>query len=251
MTEKQAMAAAAVRPEEAIFSAGLALKLGRPDMPVAANMLVYKGTLNIFEKQLLRFYNVGENAALYTKMEGDPYCFLAMLKEEDKQPLSDNALAAIEAASKAAKSLPQAHPLRLVLLFMKITFYNDVLEWPERAISLGTRALEEAEPELDWLDEESYKDSAEIVGLIKENLKLWKIGFKGKDPKNTFKVWLKTAPEGSPPPPVVPLLHSAPAMAPNNFTSPGDWGYEVHDGLSLSDMMPRKKAAKIRRGLMG
>ncbi|CAL5097469.1 unnamed protein product [Urochloa decumbens] len=218
-------------------------------MLVAFNMLPCRDTrtLNMIEKHLPSFCSAAENAALYSKMEGGPYCLLTMLKE-DKQSLTDNALGAIEAACKAAESLSPAHPFRLVLLFMKTTFYNDVLEWPERAIALGKRALEEAGPELVWLDEESYKDSAEIVGLIKENLKLWKIGLKSKYPENTFKASLETAPKGTPPPPVVPLPHTAP-VAPNNFTSPGDWGYELHEGLSLSEMRSRKKDAQI--GFMG
>ncbi|XP_034584527.1 14-3-3-like protein GF14 omicron isoform X1 [Setaria viridis] len=274
MTEKQAMAAAFVRPVEAVFTAGFPLKLDlRSDM-----LVVVKDRLKIIEKHVLPFFSVAENDALYTKMKGDKYGFLAMLKEEDRQPLIDSALAAIEvqcplpdcsllsshnmhdlipwvvqAASKAAESLPPAHPPRLALLFTKTAFYHDVMEWPERAIALGKRALEEAAPELVLLDEESYRDSAEIVRLIEENMKLWSDP-KGKvfagvsaDPENTFKVSLGTAPKGSPPPPVVP--DSVPAVAPISFKNPGDWGYEVHEGPSLSEMRSRKKAA--RRGLMG
>lgn len=190
------------------------------------------------------------------------------VEEDNKQLLVDKALTAYEATSKAAESLSAVHPLRHALHLTKTVLFYDVKESPELATALAKLALDKAGPELlASLDEGSYKKIAETIGIMEENLKLWEPtspnskDYSEPSSENSISpklAWLSLEEEPSysggspspPPPPVVPHL-AGPPVAPNEFISPGDWGYEVHEGLTRREIQYRRKAAQIKRGFMG
>ncbi|CAN6340353.1 unnamed protein product [Urochloa humidicola] len=207
-------------------------------------------TLDIVENHLLPFCRDAENATLYNKMIGDTCWFLAMLKKVvDKGPFVEKALMAYKTASKKAENLSPADPMRLSVAVTKTAFYHDIMNRPERAYALAKQALDKAYPVLGLLDEESCKESTKYIGLMEENLKMWTIG---RDPEVTLSFnELHTASSSSTgyPCPVVPP--SAPAVAPDIFTSPGDWGHDVHEGLSASEIRRRKKDTQRKKGRMG
>lgn len=271
-----------------------------------------KNVLHIVQHHLLPFCSGEENVVLYTKMAGDINWILAMLRKvEDKELHVESTLTAYKAASKAAESLSAAHHLRLAVNLTKTAFYFDVMEWPELATAVAKLALDKAGPELASLDEESYKKSTEIMGLMEDNLKMWKkptspksedysesenniISFSGlaslslDEAAPTYTngspsppppppsppvvprsadysengndtsfnpASLEAGPSNSngspsPPPPVIPRSAGPPVVS-NEFISPGDWGYDFHEGLSLTEIRSRKKAAQIKRGRMG
>ncbi|CAL4903353.1 unnamed protein product [Urochloa decumbens] len=209
-------------------------------------------TLDIVENHLLPFCRDAENATLYNKMIGDTCWFLAMLKKvEDKEPFVEKALVAYKTASKKAEILSPADPMRLSVDLTKTAFYHDIMNRPERAYALAKQALDKARPVLVLLNEESYKESTEYVRLMEENLKMWCTTM-GKDPEDILSFKELQASSSSStgyPCPVVPP--SVLALAPDTFTSPGDWGHDVHEGLSASEIRHRKKAAQMKKGRMG
>ncbi len=52
-------------------------------------------------------------------------------------------------------------------------FYYEVMNQPNQACSLAKKAFDEAISDLDSLGEDSYKDSALIMQLLRDNLTLW------------------------------------------------------------------------------
>ncbi|KAL6755413.1 tyrosine 3-monooxygenase [Haematococcus lacustris] len=68
---------------------------------------------------------------------------------------------------------PSTNPIRLGLALNFSVFYYEVLNQPDQACSLAKQAFDEAISDLDTLGEDSYKDSALIMQLLRDNLTLW------------------------------------------------------------------------------
>ncbi len=64
-------------------------------------------------------------------------------------------------------------PRRLGLALNFSVFYYEVMNQPALACSLAKKAFDEAISDLDSLGEDSYKDSALIMQLLRDNLTLW------------------------------------------------------------------------------
>ena len=62
---------------------------------------------------------------------------------------------------------------RLGLALNFSVFYYEVMNQPTMACSLAKKAFDEAISDLDTLGEDSYKDSALIMQLLRDNLTLW------------------------------------------------------------------------------
>ncbi|XP_028771854.1 14-3-3 protein 7 isoform X1 [Neltuma alba] len=131
--------------------------------------------LSVIDKHLLPSSSTGESTVFYYKMKGDYYRYLAEFKSGDhRKEAADEALRAYEAASStAASDLPPTHPIRLGLALNFSVFYYEILNSPERACHLAKQAFDDASAELDNLNEESYKDGALIMQLLRDNLTLW------------------------------------------------------------------------------
>uniref|UniRef100_A0A914CZ81 14-3-3 domain-containing protein n=1 Tax=Acrobeloides nanus TaxID=290746 RepID=A0A914CZ81_9BILA len=95
----------------------------------------------------------------YLKMKADYYRYICeVMKGDERKEMAEKAKLDYEKAFELAKNkLPLAHPTRLA----------------EKAVQLANQTFDEASAELAELDEESYKESALILHLIKENLLLW------------------------------------------------------------------------------
>ncbi|KAL6619629.1 hypothetical protein ACP70R_034768 [Stipagrostis hirtigluma subsp. patula] len=231
--------------------------------------------LSIIQSHLLPFSRLPQNVVLYIKMVGDINWHLAKLKklEDTKKQLIQDAWTAYESADKEAlENLSPAHPIRLAVSFTKACFYHDVKNWPERACTLVEEALEKvaAGSELASLDQESYKESTEIIGWMEEKHGSWiseanrsACLFHGEGSSSTFaefypktfaeeeehKISFKTPYSARPPSPV--LKRPVPAGPPDNFISPGDWGSQVDEHLSENQIRSRKKAAQAMKGRLG
>ena len=117
----------------------------------------------------------GESKVFYKKMKGDYYRYLAEFKggEARKNAAEETLLAYKEAENIASNELAPTHPIRLGLALNFSVFYYEILNAPERACDMATKAFDEAIAELDTLGEESYKDSTLIMQLLRDNLTLW------------------------------------------------------------------------------
>ena len=78
-----------------------------------------------------------------------------------------------EATEQATKGLAPTHPIRLGLALNFSVFYYEILEKRQSACQLAKQAFDDAIAELDYLSEESYRDSTLIMQLLRDNLTLW------------------------------------------------------------------------------
>ncbi|OAY78231.1 14-3-3 protein 7 [Ananas comosus] len=106
---------------------------------------------------------------------GESIVFFYKMKEFADQSVKAYQLMMIlqAATSTAMTDLPPTNPIRLGLALNFSVFYYEILNSPERACHLAKQAFDEAITELSSLSEESYKDSALILRLLKDNLTLW------------------------------------------------------------------------------
>ncbi|GFH15966.1 14-3-3 protein, partial [Haematococcus lacustris] len=97
--------------------------------------------LSLLDNHLVPSASTVEASVFYLKMKADYHRYLAEFKA------------------------------RLALNFS--VFYYEVLNQPDQACSLAKQAFDEAISDLDTLGEDSYKDSALIMQLLRDNLTLW------------------------------------------------------------------------------
>ncbi|KAJ8774566.1 hypothetical protein K2173_017012 [Erythroxylum novogranatense] len=131
--------------------------------------------LSIIDKHLIPSSTSAEATVFYYKMKGDYYRYLAEFKtDQDRKDAAELSLKAYEAASSIAnKDLPPSHPIRLGIALNFSVFYYEIMNSPERACRLAKQAFDAVIPELDNLNQESYKDSTLIIQLLRDNLTLW------------------------------------------------------------------------------
>ncbi|KAH6775740.1 general regulatory factor 12 [Perilla frutescens var. hirtella] len=127
----------------------------------------------------------GESTVFNYKMKGDYYRYLAEFKTgDDRKELANQSLEEHEKATTNAEAeLPRTNPIRLGLALNYSVLYYEILNLPERACHLAKKVFDEAIPDLVSLDEETYKDSAQILELLRDNLTLWSSDI--KDAGNT------------------------------------------------------------------
>ena len=81
------------------------------------------------------------------------------------------AYAAAEAV--ALQELKPTHPVRLGLLLNFSVFLYEILGAKEQAIELAQKTTDDALSQLDELGEDSHRDSALIIQLLRDNIGLW------------------------------------------------------------------------------
>ena len=108
-------------------------------------------------------------------MEGDYHRYGAEISvdEEVKNEYRDKALKAYTAAEKAAQELDRTNPIRLGVALNFSVFYHEICGKRDDAIKKAKQAFEDAINEIDKLSQEAYKDSTQILQLLKDNLILW------------------------------------------------------------------------------
>ena len=115
----------------------------------------------------------------YLKMKGDYYRYLAEFQcvGENKAKYGDaaknGAQSAYQDAEAACESISPTHPIRLGFALNYSVFLYEVLENREDACKMAKTAFDNAISELDNLPEEKYKDSTQIMQLLRDNLTLW------------------------------------------------------------------------------
>lgn len=72
------------------------------------------------------------------------------------------------------KEVNPADPLKLGMMLSQATFLCEVMNNKQVAIEIATKAFVEALDKIEELEEEKYKDSVNIMQLLKDNLAAWK-----------------------------------------------------------------------------
>jgi len=131
--------------------------------------------LEILGKDLVPTASQPEAKVFFLKMKADYHRYLAeFASSENHSKHSQDAHDAYKSASEIALcELPPTNPIRLGLALNFSVFYYEVFGSPEKACVLAKAAFDDAIAAMDSLDEESYKDSATIMQLLRDNLTLW------------------------------------------------------------------------------
>lgn len=131
--------------------------------------------LELIEKFLLNTIDI-ENKIFYMKMKGDYYRYLSEFSSDtaDDNVFEKAKIAYAQAYELARENLPPAHPLRLGLVLNFSVFHYEILESPEVACDLAKDSLEHGEGDLHNMSELPRKDSALILQLLRDNLKIWR-----------------------------------------------------------------------------
>lgn len=131
--------------------------------------------LEILSKDLIPKASNSEAKVFYLKMKGDYHRYLAEFAGgEQHSKCAQEAHDSYQSASEiAVAELPPTHPIRLGLALNFSVFYYEVFSSPEKACMLAKAAFDDAMSVMDNLDEDQYKDSAQIMQLLRDNLTLW------------------------------------------------------------------------------
>jgi 14-3-3 protein epsilon len=131
--------------------------------------------LGILEKELIPNSSQCEPKVFYLKMKGDYHRYLAEFASgQSHSKCAQDAHDAYRSASDVALAeLPPTNPIRLGLALNFSVFYYEVFSSPEKACLLAKSAFDDAIAVMDKLDDESYKDSAQIMQLLRDNVTLW------------------------------------------------------------------------------
>ena len=138
--------------------------------------------LSVLGKHLIPYSDTAVSRVSLYKLKGDYHRYLAEIATgADRKEAAENSRVAYEAASYVAMTeLPRTHPIRLGLAVSFSVFYYEILSIPDHACRLAKAAFDDAIAELYALSEDSFKDSANAMQLLWDNLSLWASDIQGE-----------------------------------------------------------------------
>ncbi|KAH8657234.1 14-3-3 domain-containing protein [Ilyonectria robusta] len=136
---------------------------------------ICRDVLDLLDGSLIPNASTGESKALYYKMKGDYSRYLAGFVSGEEHNLAvTSAYKAYKIAANVAQTeFTATHPLRLGLALNFSVFYYKILDSRDLAWRLAKHAFDDANAELDALNEEPDGDSILIMQLLCDNLTLW------------------------------------------------------------------------------
>ena len=137
---------------------------------------VCQEALSLVSDNLLPAAKDAESKTFYLKMKADyTSCLNQVTPDSDVSQKSQRLQAAVEAQNTAYETsheLPQTHPVRLGIA-LNYALFQQELKKPEVALRTAKRAFDDAVQQLDSLSEDSYKESTEVMQLLRDNMTLW------------------------------------------------------------------------------
>ena len=129
----------------------------------------------LVDKYLLPAAKDADARVFFLKMKGDSWKYTAEASAgAARKSAGEQAQAAYAAAEAVAlQELKPTHPVRLGLLLNFSIFLYEILGAKEHAIELAQKTTDDALSQLDELGEDSYRDSALIIQLLRDNIGLW------------------------------------------------------------------------------
>jgi len=128
--------------------------------------------LDLVDNHLLSHTKENESCVFYHKMKGDYYRYMCELYADKKrEEAAKQCLAAYETAHELASQLSLVNPVRLGLALNFAVFYFEILHEHMKSGEVAKKAVEDALPKLDALDEEEYKEVSVIMQLLWEYAK--------------------------------------------------------------------------------
>lgn len=131
--------------------------------------------LSLLVDLLIPAATTAEAKVSFYKAQGDYHRYIAEISDNrertDETKLAEKAY--IDGKTVAEDSLAVTNQYRLGLALNHAVFEYEVKKKPTEAVRIGRKAFEDAVREIDNLGEESVKDSALVMQLLRDNLTLW------------------------------------------------------------------------------
>mmetsp|Transcript_57657 Transcript_57657/g.130027 ORF Transcript_57657/g.130027 Transcript_57657/m.130027 type:complete len:241 (-) Transcript_57657:160-882(-) len=131
--------------------------------------------LTLLENYLIPRSKTADAQVSLHKAKGDYHRYIAEISDNDAKTLAtDWAKTAYEKGTQISEhKLPVTSPFRLGLALNHAVFYYEVMRDPNKAIEIGRKAFEDAVREIDNLGQDTAKESALVLQLLRDNLTLW------------------------------------------------------------------------------
>jgi len=131
--------------------------------------------INLVEGLLLPIEKDLTSQIFYRRILGAFYRFLCYLEDSPEwKSFKEKALLNYrEAKRMASKGLRPSDPARLSVVLNLSHFYCDVMRDPKTAYRIRTVAFNKALPELEDMDEESFREVSFLLQLLRDSLMLW------------------------------------------------------------------------------
>jgi len=131
--------------------------------------------LSLLKDLLIPGSTTADAKVLFYKTLGDYHRYIAEISDgREKTDETRSAKKAYEEGTRIAEdALPVTSVVRLGLALNHAVFQYEVMQSPTEAVRIGRKAFEDAVREIDNLGEESVKDSALVMQLLRDNLTLW------------------------------------------------------------------------------
>ncbi|KAM9356462.1 14-3-3 protein beta/alpha-like [Pholidichthys leucotaenia] len=130
----------------------------------------------LLDKYLIKNATTAQCKVFYLKMKGDYFRYVAEVTtgEEREKYVVDSRDAYEKAVKISQDEMPSTDCIRLGLALNFSVFYYEILNNPEEACKLAKEASDEAIKDIQsGKNEDSNKDTALILQLLRDNLELW------------------------------------------------------------------------------
>lgn len=127
--------------------------------------------LQLIDNHILPNSKTIENQVFFLKMQGDYNRYLAELSAQTEA--TNRAQQAYTTATNLAKTgLTPTNPIRLSLALSFSVFYYEILKDTDTSLQISRTAFDEAIPLVDSLDEQAFKEAAEIMVFLRDSFSL-------------------------------------------------------------------------------
>eukprot|EP01080_Neovahlkampfia_damariscottae_P005085 gene5085-8685_t len=130
--------------------------------------------ISIIDIYILKSSKSKESFSFFYKMKGDIYRYLSeILNEIELQKVKDESINYYELAVETSKDFQPSNPIKLSIALNFSIFYYEIMNSPENASKLAKKAFDSAISDIDNVTDENYKETTQILQLLKEKLTFW------------------------------------------------------------------------------
>ncbi|MCQ2817283.1 MAG: 14-3-3 family protein [archaeon] len=131
--------------------------------------------LMLIDNYLLKKSSNDESKVYYMKLKGDYFRYLAeFMNDKENNEVATQSMNAYKEANEAAEKLSCTNSTKLGLALNYSVFYYEVKNDPFTACKIASAAFEEAIHQLEKIEDDEYKESINILQLLKENIDMWR-----------------------------------------------------------------------------
>lgn len=114
-----------------------------------------------------------EMKVFFLKNRADYYRYIAEFRGTDRAAVARASEVYQEAIDAVQEHLAATHPIRLGMALSRAVFSYEILNLKPEACNIARKAFDDGLKELDEIPEEHYKDSTQILQMLRDHLTQW------------------------------------------------------------------------------